>query len=264
MNVVKVLGGLGNQLFQYAFGQVLSYCKKEEPLYDISWYDKVRTPPRPYRLNVFDLSIKTGSFSDRRETVREGKEIKNFFQYKNNKNYYGYWQSPLYYNRTLKEKFSNQFHVLNIYKTFQFLELYKKITDCNSVAVHIRRGDYLDNENHLVLPLSYYKGAMDMIRKIKDNPRFFIFSDDPIWCVNYLNSEDSTLVIIDDYLGFELMRNCKHHIIANSTYSWWPAYLNGTGMVIAPSRWSKADNSTFIHKGILLDTWIKINIEENV
>jgi hypothetical protein len=142
------------------------------------------------------------------------------------------------------------------------LDILEGVVSTNSVFVHVRRGDYLDNANHLCLPKSYYVQGIMLFSRILHNPTFYIFSDDLNWCKENLNIANCVFVDIDDYLAFELLRNCRHGIISNSTFSWWPAYLNDEGIIMSPDCWSRNGNTTFIHKGILLDKWIKLPIRD--
>jgi len=122
-----------------------------------------------------------------------------------------------------------------------------KITDVESVSVHIRRGDYISNpitnQYHGSLDIGYYQNALKIMLKKINNPHFFVFSDDYEWAERNIKS-DSPITYIKhnsakNYEDLRLMSMCKHHIIANSSFSWWGAWLasNKNKMVIGPQKW---------------------------
>lgn len=129
-----------------------------------------------------------------------------------------------------------------------YFKFISDIKDTESVSIHFRRGDYVTNKSYLVLDLKYYYNAVELIRSKLKNPNFYIFSDDIDWVKrNFKNKlkskitfQDCNLSNIEDLM---LMSNCKHNIIANSTFSWWGAWLNKNldKIVIAPSKFFKDD-----------------------
>lgn len=126
-------------------------------------------------------------------------------------------------------------------------EMLSEIKSCNSVAIHLRKGnDYLKIINYQgTCTLEYYKKAIDIIESKVLNPKFYVFTDNPGWVRENLKGIDYKLVDINPAVGWgnhfdmQLMSHCKHNIIANSTYSWWGAYLNQNPdkIVIAPKKW---------------------------
>ena len=156
-----------------------------------------------------------------------------------NYSYFNDFRSDLLSMFSLKQPFSSQ---ANYYL--------KKINSCNSVSIHIRRGDYITLESFFrVLPIEFYKKAAAEITKLEDDLTFFVFSNDLEWSrlnLNFLtNAVFVDLNCKSDYNGkadmedFFLMKNCKHNIIANSSFSWWSAYLNENNekTVILPKVW---------------------------
>ena len=149
----------------------------------------------------------------------------------------------------------------------------QKIKYCNSVSVHIRRGDYIKLDSFFrVLPIEYYKEAVERISQIENDLTFFVFSNDIEWSKNNLKFLKN-LVFVDlnyenDYNGkadmeeFELMKSCKHNIIANSSFSWWPAYLNNSDekIVILPKVWynDKIFQDSFEKYPLSFSNWIKL------
>lgn len=259
MNVIEVCGGLGNQLFQYAFGRAMEeYGTKVK--YDITWYDRFHGN-RPYMLDKFNTTI---------ETVHTPKDRKVFIEVEFNPSYvqmdgfyfHGYWQSPKYHENVFP-KLKEEFTVKKELYTDEFLQLYKKIKKENSVAVHVRRGDFLEHHRHYVTSLHYYQNAMQIISTLKKNTVFYMFSDDMQWCKE--NFDGINFVHLEEHLDFELIKACKHHIIPNSTFSLWAAYLtNSKGTKIAPRQWDKypTDQKMRVEtKCLLPNDWIKL---ENV
>ena len=126
----------------------------------------------------------------------------------------------------------------------------------NPVALHIRRTDYITNPNHTCLSMDYYKKAL---KYFKDEP-ILIFSDDPKWCQEHELFEDDRFMISDNddaYIDMCLMTMCKGHIIANSSFSWWGAWLADSKKVIAPKGWFEgSDNSHLDTTDIYCTDWI--------
>lgn len=260
MNIVRVMGGLGNQLFQYAFGRVVEECSKFPTHYNTSWYNILRVPPRPYILDKFQLRIQaTTQLLPRKVTEKIGYELPPL--YSDGKFFNGYWQNPDLYSLKLVEEFRQNFHVKPELHTPEFKEWRDKIRGCNAVALHVRRGDYLIHPNHLVLPLQYYQNALMYLDAMRKDIQVFIFSDDLDWCTDHF--EDCYFVELpEDYLEFELMRECKHFITANSTFSWWAAYLSLNGIVIAPKKWwrNSVNGHAVYEKRMLREDWMHINL----
>ena len=133
------------------------------------------------------------------------------------------------------------------------------INKSNSVSLHVRRGDYLNLKNIGVLDVDYYIKAVEYIRKNVEKPTFYIFSDDLEWCKNSLGFLDDCIYVdwtqteIDD---LKLMSFCRHNIIANSSFSWWGAWLNQNPKktVIAPKGWLLNDPDS---SNVILSDWVK-------
>jgi len=261
MNVIIVKGGLGNQLFQYAFGRV-QMLNGLDIIYNLLWYEKSQQKPfRPYRLDKFHIiPIKTNliEYPSKRKQIQGWVEEETFnqeFLKKNNCIFNGYWQYYVYYEDTLSI-LRKEFQVKEEFYTVKFLDLRKRIINNNSVSVHVRRSDYSSHHGFGCLPFRYYFNA---IKKIKGD--LFIFSDDIAWCREIFKkdyfSQKITFIHLDDYLDFELMRLCKHNIIANSSFSWLAAYLNDNlkKIVICPMYWL---NEKFVDKDRYPEDWIKI------
>lgn len=267
--IVKLTGGLGNQMFQYAAGRRLAYQHNADLLLDISGFASNNF--REYELEVFNIHATIASldvinlveFSKERLSQKILKKYfkKNIIRHVKEQtinfndsiltlpdNVYldGYWQSEKYFQdirSIIKDDFS---FVPKPSEKNQ--EIIKKIAACNSVNIHVRHGDYISNPEtkqiHYVCDERYYKTAISMILDLLDDPELFIFSDDPEWAKRNIQVDAPTMFISHN-LGkqsFEDMRlisYCKHHIIANSSFSWWGAWLaeNEKQVVIAPDRW---------------------------
>jgi len=301
MIIVKMMGGLGNQLFQYAFGTSLAQKLSQETVYDISWFVHERT--RILRLNYLGLSLKyktAGGIyailkksaiycSARSKLIRSLKplqKLENVYEFKtsffntivkekdfniekikNNKNYYfdGYWQNPEYFedvrNLILSEIRFPEF------QNSQDLNLKKQICDSESVAIHIRRGDYVSdswaNQTLGTCSIEYYQKAAEHIMSKHTNAKFFLFSDDPDFVkTNFGFLPNATLVsdsIRSEIDELNLMHSCKNFIIANSSFSWWGAWLsqNPEKIVIAPRQWYKNKEANEQCK-IVPDNWVRL------
>lgn len=126
------------------------------------------------------------------------------------------------------------------------------------ISLHIRRTDYLQNPNHTALDMSYYEKALDQINS--DLP-VIIFSDDPEWCKDQKLFSDERFMVSesgDHYVDLCLMSLCKHHIIANSSFSWWGAWLSESDNVIAPIKWFGDDNQEKDTKDLIPERWTRI------
>jgi hypothetical protein len=171
----------------------------------------------------------------------------------------GYWQNPKYFEIYRKDLLTQIVPVKKLSKNAQ--KLLSDIENINSISIHIRRGDYASNpkakNHHGILPVSYYKKSVENIKSRLNKQIYFIFTDDASWTktqFTFLNKP----IFISDFLNNEieelyLMSRCKHNIIANSTFSWWGAWLNQNKnkLIIAPKSWfknTKKNNSQVLSK----------------
>lgn len=154
----------------------------------------------------------------------------------------GCWINEKYFHETNLDV-RNSFIFKNIDESNNAIA--NQIMSCNSVSLHIRRGDYLSNPMYNVCGETYYRKAIEYISHIVDNPNFYVFSDDPSWCQSYLKQMKADFTIVDCNKGRDsfkdmyLMTQCRHNIIANSTFSWWGAWLNRNNdkIVVCPNLW---------------------------
>jgi len=266
MITTRLVGGLGNQLFHYAVGRYLAEKNNTRLLLDTSSFGK-------YKLHDFSLD----KFNIDAEIVNHPRgKIYNepHFHYypftkdqKDNTHLKGYWQTEKYFKDiqdiiwkevTLKEEFDDYNNRI----------LYK-ISNSNEggVSIHIRRADYtkpINQKVHGLLPIEYYKKALETIYVMFKDPDFFIFSDDIAWCKSTLGSllgEKVTFVENGpdkNHYDLMLMSLCSCHIIANSSFSWWGAWLDKKPdkIVIAPEKWFNI--SPHNTKDLIPNDWIKI------
>jgi len=256
MIITKLQGGLGNQMFQWAYGKALSIIHGTELLLDTDYYNyQYNNTHRNFELNKFPNLINDNSFPNNKPIIEiTDNFIYKEFLYDKNNNYYlnGYWQSEKYFSgisELIKQNFKPD---------DKTLEKLKKIIKKNSVSLHIRRTDYLtSNGFHPIQMLDYYNEALEMIGNYD---HILIFSDDITWCKENLKYKN--MIFIDGQDNIDdlwLMSLCKHNIIANSSFSWWGAWLNNNNdkIVISPKKWF-GDNSNLNYSDIIPNNWIKI------
>jgi len=259
-------------MFQYAFGQYLQLKHDVDVKYDINDF---KTYFREYILDkIFNVNpiyatdeeiSKLRDFNPKKylhlkflprfirknfETYKNEEKIPfdpNVLNYKNNKYLNGYWQSENYFKdieNTLKREFTFKNDIDEKNKIIA-----DEIISKNAVSLHIRRGDYLTNTPLLeICSLDYYKQAINHISKNVDNPYFYIFSDDPAWTEDNLKLSWPYSIVnlntkTNQHMDMLLMSYCKHNVIANSSFSWWGAWLNSNSdkIVIAPKNWTSSE-----------------------
>lgn len=181
----------------------------------------------------------------------------------NNAYYIGFFQSFRYFEN-IRHQILHAFKFDENSLSVKTKDIAEQMRNCNSVALHIRRGDYLKPQFVLgfgtCCNMDYYCRAIDYICNKVDNPHFFLFSDDPEWVRENINVDNQTLVdfnqATDSWQDMYLMTQCIHNIIANSSFSWWGAWLGEQmdKIVIAPKRWW----ATLEHDDIVPETWVRI------
>jgi hypothetical protein len=223
-NTVALLGHLGNQMFQYAFGQGMAATTGQEVQYN---FDDVL---KSFELAPYGVAL-TGHrtspvYTEKSLLYEETVDIHAGSTY-----FVGYWQNEKYFAH-IEDKIRAQF-TLNMP---HLRPLTEKLANEESVAVGVRRGDYLLPDKqafHGVLGLSYYAAAYTAIRAKFPNAKFYIFSDDPNWCREHM---EGTVLDGDKHEHLYLFSKCQHAIIANSSFHWWGAWL-GRCNTIAPREW---------------------------
>jgi hypothetical protein len=288
MIIISIKGGLGNQMFQYAFGRKMSIINNAELFLDLRWFNTENEDfPRKYVLDKFNINAEIAN-PILINKVRGG--FKNYdsiynrilkkicpFLFKNNiseknihfdptifnkkgdKYYDGYWANFNYFI-DIDDVIMKDLTLLVNFETSK-KNLIDEIRGRNSISIHIRRGDYakIDStrEFHGLLSKKYYESSIEKIVQIVNEPHFYFFSDDIAWVKeNYNIACPHTFVENspdgEEYFDLVLMSMCKHNIIANSTFSWWAAWLNNNPdkVIFVPYNWSKVipDSSEIVPK----------------
>jgi hypothetical protein len=270
---VRLEGGLGNQLFQYAAARSLAIRHCTEVIVDQSLLNtkKRSLTKREYELGNFNCIVKfpvSGEFklvklakhlkqifnllTSWSAVIEEGDHLNEFFFIAPDNSYLiGYWQSYKYFEGikgALVDEFTPKNHL-----SLESLRIKKVIGNSSpAIAVHVRRGDYVTLSSamnfHGALPLDYYREGVKIMNNQFPGATYFIFSDDIAWCKEYLELNEGAVYLDhnssdDAWQDLILMNACHHHIIANSSFSWWGAWLGardqepGTQKVIYPKNW---------------------------
>lgn len=256
---IVLLGRTGNNLFQYAIGRVLAEKHGVPLVLDGSWYNQegwrevsrflslpIRAKVvRPFSLVCRALRKATGkhrweyrNIPFLRESETDQSYAASFLDAPADCVLFGYFQSPLYF-QTIGENLRTE-----------LVGLLRIPPSCapTEVAVHVRRGDYLKHPVFAVCDASYYHAAMEEMRRRVPGAHFRIYSDDPIWCRETFSNADSEVIdsgedAADPLCDLRKMASASHHVISNSTYSWWAAWLanHPNQQVIMPDRWYATD-----------------------
>lgn len=293
--VVALYGGLGNQLFQYATARALAAKHDAELVLDLRWFEEVKQSKEitsrnfalyPFKLNVniLDNTAPTdisNSFVNRirRLVLRHRQKDKHVSTY-NERSYTfdetvlnlkspvrlnGYWQSYKYfsaYESIIKEE-------LNSIKALSpaSQELLSQIQSSDAICLHVRRGDYVTNAKtaafHGSCGLSYYQDGLEIVLKGLSRPKCFVFTDDPSWAKENMRLGLPTTVVDingpdEAHQDLWLMAACKHFIIANSTLSWWGAWLADypSKIVVSPAQWFKTFEQDM--SDLIPNDWIRL------
>lgn len=292
MNIIRMTGGLGNQMFQYALYLKLRALDREVKMDDRTQYGGLNA--RPIMLWCFDISYPKASekevdeltdgfmaLSHRvrrklfgRKSLEYAEQDCNFDQQvllREPAYLTGYFQSERYFKDIEGQvrsafSFSDKIWEGSDSSLLEKIKGYQsRIDETLAVSVHIRRGDYLENEEAYgnICTTAYYRKAIGLIRNRYPEAVFFFFSNEPEWVRKWLESEypeGFSFEVVEGtdekngYLDLFLMSRCKHHIIANSSFSWWGAWLNPDRrkMVIAPSKWHNEQDYRDIYTGEMI------------
>jgi len=263
---IVLLGRTGNNMFQYALGRVLAEKHGVPLVMDASWFNAegwaevshfLKLPLKAKVVRRCSLGARAlRKFTGKhyweyrgvpilRESSDDQSFAPHFLEAPLDCTLFGYFQTPLYFQSIASELRDELNALLN--DSFQKTSgqpVHQEIRQPTSVAVHVRRGDYLHHPAFQVCDAAYYRSSMDEMRARVPCARFFIFSDDPGWCRQDFTSEDTEVVdsgsvAANPLHDLRLMSMAGHHIIANSTYSWWAAWLGEKPgqQVMMPDRW---------------------------
>lgn len=292
MVVVRLTGGLGNQLFQYAAARRLALVRGAELALDIGWFrhEAPRYPAaRPYELQHLDLparvislppaailrwerglAARIGRWPGRRirlPVIRQSSDWSGVDQRvldgPADVLLDGYWQNERYFQdaaETIRAELR-----LPASPAPRFGELLEAIESSEAIAVHVRRGDYVTvpqvAEVHGAVELSYYRRAVGLVaERVGLDAHVFVFSDDPGWAEEHLAFKLPTTHVgrmaWSATAELRLMASCRHHVVANSSYSWWGAWLaeRPGQVVVAPKRWTRSTDSS----AIVPTRWMRI------
>lgn len=291
MIIVRIMGGLGNQMFQYAAGRQLAATHNTVLKLDISDFNDYNLHDyglSSFKINEIFATPAEIQFLKEPESSSFKKKLKKLLRQPSKlgithireKQYHfdpeiltipdsvyldGYWQSEKYFSN-IADIIRTEFTV-KLPQADKNLELAQQITSCESVSLHVRRGDYVTDEKtntiHGTCDLGYYERCIEHLAQKVHHPCFFIFSDDPDWAEKNLKITHPTTFVCHNgpkknYEDLRLMSQCRHHIIANSSFSWWGAWLGQyqDTIVCAPDRWFNAPS--FNTKDLLPNTWTRI------
>ena len=291
MIIVNVYGGLGNQMFQYATAYALSRATQQDLKLDTQRFKKDAL--RDFELSCFTLetvratqeevtSLRTYEESLFEKLLRKLKGTKKTLaaSYIKEKFYHfdetllsvksecyldGYWQSEKYFSM-YREEILKQFTAKNNLHNDSQVYI-EKMQNTPSVSLHIRRGDYVSNPDansfHGLCSLAYYKSAVEEMNRQIPNAHYFIFSDDLVWAKENLTFIDQISFVdlgedVPDYEEIILMSQCEHNVIANSSFSWWGAWLGEIErrVVIAPKQWF--NDSSVNTEDLIPSRWIRL------
>lgn len=301
MKIVNVIGGLGNQMFQYAFAVALKARYPDEDVYvDTQHYKNAFI--KVYHGNNFyhngyevdkvfpNASIKPAGawdlmkvsfyipnqilaravrrFLPKRKTEFVADQepytfLPEALEVKDDCYYDGYWMSPFYFDK-YRDRIVKELE-FKPFTTKENKEYERLLREENSVTIHIRRGDYVGSGNlGGICTLDYYRKAIKEARKLITHPVFFVFSNDQEWCIENLKEEfgDAKVYFVtnnkgaESYRDMQLMSIARCTILANSSFSWWGAYLNQREdhITFCPSKW----HNRYEHKDHYVQGWIKI------
>jgi len=282
MIIVELNGGLGNQMFIYAAGFALAKKNdvqlRVDPSHLTAWHIKKKWDPEVLKLNIsngvctrselkkfvfktgvryLDIFIRNRGLFENNVYDEKGIFSEKIFDVHNGylRGFFGdlrYFDSDEM-RKVLREEFK-------LKDKSGIIKILGEISNYISISVHIRRGDLLKLDGAYVLPKNYYVKAINLISKKVENPLFYFFSDDIGWCKeNFRNLENCVFIegnsVVKD---FELMKTCKHNILANSTLSWWVGYLNYNKkpIIIAPKHFGTFKNNN--GGNLRLEEWIAL------
>jgi hypothetical protein len=285
MIIVKLQGGLGNQLFQYAIGRHLSIKNNDVLIVDNSFLNITNASGytlRSYELDIFPITpaiqnqekyfgktilsrIRSKLSRIKYVGERSFKFIPEVLDLRGDIYLEGFWQTEKYF-RDIADIIRDDLIFLpglNDANT----QVARQINTCNAVSLHVRRTDYVSKDAaatyHNLCSLSYYFNAIEEVVKAVPDAVFFLFSDDMPWVRENLQLDYPHYFIDhnkgkDSYADMQLMSMCKHHIIANSSFSWWSAWLNKYEhkIVVAPEKWFY--NPEIDTSDIIPESWLKL------
>jgi hypothetical protein len=268
--VVALMGGVGNQLFQYAFGISVAKARDEDVGFTIYRCVDDEWRPAGYQLDAFVDDIKLLPKNKENHPIFDDDKFFSFQQaaYTTTSNtFLGYWQTEKYFDAALiRQKIAFRYPLSN--ESSRVAEAIIKAGRA-STFLHVRQGaDYKRNSFHGLLSANYYKEAIQRIKENRPDVQFFVFGDNPNWA--YENFSGREFIIVDHnkpdtnstHEDMHLMSLCRNGVIANSSFSWWAAWLGDTQLdrlIFAPKCWF-GDEALLTKetKDVVPDRWIKL------
>lgn len=290
MIIVRIFGGLGNQLFQYAAARRFSILNATNLKLDLSFISNAKNQ-FDYLLNHFNIVEDVASYQEtlkfllpriknryiyhfanlfypHRNVVKQNMKVAiddRLFLKNQNSFLLGYWQSYKYFE-DIREILLKDF-TLKDESAISNSVLLSQVSALNSVGMHVRRGDFIGNPIHEVCSLNYYYKAIEYLESRMSIDKIFVFSDDVEWCKTNIKTEHNIKFIEDEIFtknphnSLVLLSKCNNLILSNSSFSWWAAWLNkNQNNIICPSRWYNL-SSTKYTDFLIPDNWIKIGTE---
>jgi len=287
MITVRLIGGLGNQMFQYALGRRLSLDRGVPLALDLGWFGRQapQDTPREYELDCFtldetvrkvrrDLPVPANwaqlALLRARETLRLAPRVvrqrgsgfdPEVLQAPAGALLLGFFQSERYFAPVADAIRADFTPIAPLSEEARRIQ--EEIVAGPSISVHVRRGDYVSNPHanryHGTMGEEYYRRALERIGV--EGARAFVFSDDPDWCRSGFALGIPTTVVdgggrppVEDLV---LMSTCRHHVLANSSFSWWGAWLDpDPGVVVAPERWAQDESADF--SDVYAEGWVRV------
>jgi hypothetical protein len=288
MIISRIYGGMGNQMFQYAYGRMLSLKHKSKfKIYfdncGLGWAEH----SKQLALIKFNIQADIATEIDRAQFICDSKTIfkkivhkvkrvllglhyigdgaaVHKFHYEalnapNNSYTDGFWQSEIYFKElasTIRNDFSIKEPLSDHAKKIE-----QQILNSNAISIHVRRGDYLEQTaTYMICDMDYYNNAFAVIKNKVSNPIIYAFSNDAEWVKENFKF-DVPVVVVENTQAYEdmhLMSVCKHHISSNSTFGWWGAWLNPNPdkIVILPKHWLRDETINTDH--YTADGWIRL------
>jgi len=289
--ILHLSGGLGNQMFQYAFGRANATRLGAELKYELT--NPTLTIHNGFELErIFNIQASEATQADMkfvlglqryaliRKLIKASGLQKLFNSFIVQEPHFhfspqmlrlqdhsyvnGYWQSEKYFSEVENEIRADFSFKLPLSQ--MNADIAERIGNLNSVSLHVRRNDFANNAKinatHGLCPLDYYQSAIQYIAERIEKPFFLIFSDDPAWVKENLQIDSSCEYVdhnqgAESYNDMRLMSLCKHHIIANSSFSWWGAWLNSKAdkIVVSPKSWFANGTSS---QDLIPQRWVKL------
>ncbi|MFD2255855.1 alpha-1,2-fucosyltransferase [Luteolibacter algae] len=279
--MIRILlqGRTGNNLFQYAVGRALAQRHNTSLILDGAWSNKAHAETFSHLLRLPINATYERKFTILKRLANRFLRIKPEILHAGpviidhsdglvpdlslasaNSLLIGFFQSPILFD-SVEQEIRNELDLTKIVIPPESVDFENKLHEQLTVSLHVRRGDYLAIQDTQCLASDYHKKAIEWFRSRHENLRFCVFSDDIPWCKKHFLEEDFVFADLqgssDDPLhDLRLMAACDHHIIVNSSYSWWGAWLNPSNskQVVAPEMWMK----NFSSKNIIPNTWTSL------